>query len=59
MCDINFKRPAGPGLDTHSFTHKRAKCSEDHVSTCQNTSSSSEQCTENDRVQPVALYIYM
>ena len=54
MCDINFKRPAGPSLDTHSFTHKRAKCSEDHVSTYQNTSSSSEQCTENDRVQPVA-----
>ena len=51
MCDTNFKRPA---TDTNSFTHKRVKYSEDCVLTGQNTSTSSEQCMGNDRVQPVA-----
>ena len=51
MCDINLKRPAA---DVNSLTHKRIKCSEDCVLTGQNTSTSSEQCMGNDRVQPVA-----
>ena len=50
MCDTNFKRPT---TDTNSFTHKRVKYSEDCVLTGQNTSTSSEQCMGNDRVQPV------
>ena len=51
MCHINLKRPAA---DVNSFTHIRVKCSEDCVLTGQNTSTSSEQCMGNDRVQSVA-----